>query len=67
MHAVMALQCAPQHGPPGLGDLEQVVGMMVNMSAHLSDTKQPALAALMTIAAAKITHLIGVEALHHNQ
>ena len=51
-----ALQCAPQHGPPGLGDPEQAVGMMATMSPHLLDTKQPALAALMTTAVEKITY-----------
>ena len=37
--------------------------MMANMSAHLPDTKQPALAALITTAVVKTTHLMGVQAL----
>ena len=37
---------------------------MANMNAHLADTKQPALAALLTTAVVKITHMIGVAALH---
>ena len=63
----MALQCAPQHGPPGLGDPEQAVRMMANMSPHLSDAKKPALAALITTAVVKTTHLMGVQALRLTQ